>query len=467
MSGRTRSRSRGQHRETSRAHREGVESRRVALEIVQRVTDDGAYADLLLGERLPAFLPADRRVVTRIVLGTIAWLGRIDYELEKRTGRPLGGIQPAALAIMRTALYQLRFLDRTPAHAVVDTAVTLARATRDAELAAGFINAVLRRATRETIALPPREKNEVQHLAVKWSHPPWMVERFVAWFGVEAAERLMKADNEAAPNVIRLNLARGTRDEILARLESDGFKIARGGRSAETVILASASLIDSRPFAEGLFQPQSEASQIVARMLAPTADAIVADCAAAPGGKSTHLAELAGASARIVALDQNPHGLVNARGIARRLGHHNVAVVRADVTVGVPLRPASFTHILLDAPCTGLGTMREHPEIRWRLKPGDPSRMAKLQLKMLESAAALAKTGGALVYSVCSFAPEEGDGVIDAFLSEHREFEIDPRAPNYEEIKDLLDERAALKTRPDIGGLDGFFAVRMLRARMG
>jgi 16S rRNA (cytosine967-C5)-methyltransferase len=463
MSERPHSKTRGTNREASRTSREGVESRHAALEIVQRVIDDGAYADLLLGERLPAFLPADRRLVTRIVLGTIAWLSRLDYELEKLTGRPLGGIQRAALVIMRTALYQLRFLDRTPAHAVVDTAVTLARETRDAKLAAGFINAVLRRATRETIAIPPREKNAVQHLAIKWSHPKWMVEQFIKWFGVEAAERLMEADNEAAPNVIRMNLARGTREELLARLNSDGFQIAPGGRSPETAILASAPLMDSRAFAEGLFQPQSEASQLVTRMLAPTATAIVADCAAAPGGKATHLAELGGSNAKIVALDQNPHGLANARAVARRLGHHNLAVVRADVTAGVPLKPASFTHVLLDAPCTGLGTMREHPEIRWRLKPGDPSRMAKLQFKMLESAAMLVKPGGAIVYSVCSFAPEEGDGVVDAFLSAHREFEIDRCPPNYDEIKDLLDERGALKTRPDDGGLDGFFAVRMTR----
>jgi 16S rRNA (cytosine967-C5)-methyltransferase len=463
MSERRRSGSRGTHRETSRAHREGLESRRVAIEIVRRVTEDGAYADLLLGEHLPAFLPPDRRLVTRIVLGTIAWLARLDYELEKLTGRPLDGIQPAALAIMRTALYQLRFLDRTPAHAVVDTAVTLAKESRDAKVAAGFINAVLRHATRETVAMPPREKDEAQHLAVKCSHPKWMVERFIAWFGIEGAERLMEADNDAAPNVIRLNLSRGSREEIVARLESEGFEIAAGGRSPETAILASAALMDSRAFAEGLFQPQSETSQLVSRMLMPAPGAIVADCAAAPGGKSTHLAELASASARIVALDQNLHGLASASAIARRLGHHNVAVVRADITAGVPLKPASFTHVLLDAPCTGLGTMREHPEIKWRLNSGDPARMAKLQLKMLESAAALVKPGGAIVDSVCSIAPDEGAGVVDAFLGAHREFEIDRRPPNYDEIKDLLDERGALKTRPDQGGLDGFFAIRMIR----
>jgi 16S rRNA (cytosine967-C5)-methyltransferase len=463
MSERGHIRKRGAHREKSRANREGVETRRVATEIVRRVMDEGAYADLLLGEHLPAFLPPDRRLVTRIVLGTIAWLGHLDFELGKLTERPLAGIQPAALAIMRTALYQLRFLDRVPARAAVDTAVTLAKETRDAKLAAGFINAVLRRATRETIALPPREKNEGQHLAIRWSHPKWMVERFIAWFGVEVAERVMEADNEAAPNVIRLNLARGTREEIIARLESEGFEIAAGGRSPETAILASAALMDSRAFAEGLFQPQSETSQLVSRMLMPAPGAIVADCAAAPGGKSTHLAEIAGGGARIVALDQNLHGLASAWAIAKRLGHHNVAVVRADVTVGVPLKPASFTHVLLDAPCTGLGTMREHPEIRWRLKPGDPARMAKLQLKMLESAAALVKPGGAIVYSVCSFAPEEGAGVVETFLGTHRELEVDRRPPNYEEIKDLLDERGPLRTRPDIGGLDGFFAIRMVR----
>ena len=350
-----------------------------AAEILYRVDQESGYADVLLGGRLPDFAPADRRLITRLVLGTLAWRGRLDYELAHLTGRKLEGIQPAALAIMRMGLFQLRFLDRIPQHAVVDTAVSIAKRIPEARKASGFVNAVMRRATRETAPMPSRERNEKSYLAVEYSHPRWMVERFVDWFGIANAERLMAANNDAAPNVIRLNLARGSRAEIIEKLIADSFEIGAPGRAPETIALNSAPHFESRAYRDGLFHAQSEASQMVARMLAPRAGATVVDCAAAPGGKSTHLAEMVGERGRVIAVDLNLGGLRNARGLARRLRHHNVEFVCADLTAAAPLAPSSFESVLLDAPCTGIGTLREHPEIKWRLKPGDPARMAAIQ----------------------------------------------------------------------------------------
>ena len=451
----------------SRSHDrdEGLASRFAAAEILFRVDQESAYADVLLGARLPEFAPADRRLITRLVLGTIAWRGRLDYELKHLTGRKIEGIQPVALAILRMGLFQLRFLDRIPQHAVVDTAVSLAKRHPDARKAQGFVNAVMRRATREPAPMPSRERNEKSFLAIAFSHPRWMVERFVDWFGVADAERLMAANNDAAPNVIRLNLSRGSRAEILERLGKDGFEIGAGGRAPETITLKSAPRFESDSYRDGLFHAQSEASQMVARMLGVRAGATVADCASAPGGKATHLAELVGERGRVIAVDLNRNGLKNARDLARRLRHQNVEFVCADLMAPAPLRPGTFEYALLDAPCTGLGTLREHPEIRWRLKPDDPARMGAIQLRMLENAAALLRAGGAIVYSVCSLAPAEGEGVIDEFLKTHAEFEIDARPPSYDAVKDVLDARGFMKTRPDVGGLDGFFAARLVRRK--
>ena len=175
-------------------------------------------------------------------------------------------------------------------------------------------------------------------------------------------------------------------------------------------------------YRDGLFHAQSEASQMTARMLAPRAGATVVDCAAAPGGKATHLAEIVGAHGRVIAVDVNLNGLKNARALARRLRHRNVEFVCADLTAAAPLRQSSFDYVLLDAPCTGIGTLREHPEIKWRLKPTDPARMAAIQSRMLENAAALVRRGGAIVYSVCSIAPEEGESVVDGFLAKPQRF---------------------------------------------
>ena len=444
---------------------EGLASRMAAAEILYRVDQESGYADVLLGGRLPDFPPADRRLITRLVLGTLAWRGRLDYELAHLTGRKLEGIQPAALAIMRMGLFQLRFLDRIPQHAVVDTAVSLAKRIPEAREAAGFINAVMRRATRETAPMPARERNEKSYLAVMYSHPRWMVERFVDWFGVANAERLMTANNDAAPNVIRLNLARGSRAEIIEKLSADGFGIGAPGRAPETIVLNSAPQFESRAYREGLFHAQSEASQMAARMLAPRAGATVVDCAAAPGGKATHLAEMVGERGRVIAVDLNLNGLRNARGLARRLRHRNLEFVCADLTAAIPLAPSSFESVLLDAPCTGIGTLREHPEIKWRLKPGDPARMAAIQSRMLENAAAIVRRAGAIVYSVCSIAPEESEGVVDGFLARHGDFEIDRAVAADGVLKDVIDARGFMKTRPDVGGLDGFFAARLVRRR--
>ncbi len=442
----------------------GVAARRAALEILLRVNRESAYADLLLGRRLPEFDESDRRLITRLVLGTLAWRGRLDDEIGRLASRPVEKIGPAVLEILRMALFQMRFLTRVPEYAAVDTAVGLARANPETRDAAGFINAVLRRAAREPGAAMVACSDDAEgRLAVQWSHPRWLAKKFIQWFGAEGAESLMAADNEAAPTAIRLNLARGARDDLIARIEADGMRVAGPGRFPETLLLSGAPGIGSESFRAGLFHAQSEASQMVARLLAPARDAVVADCAAAPGGKTTHLAELVGERGRVIALDRSLRGLGNARAVARRLGHRNIDFVCADLESGPPFSASSFEFVLLDAPCTGTGTLREHPEIRWRLGPGDFARMAAVQLAMLENAAAMVRPRGALVYSVCSLAPDEGADVVAGFLAGHPEFTLDRDSPVSQALGGVLREDGAMLTRPDRDGLDGFFAARIVR----
>jgi len=237
----------------------GLRTRRTACEILLRVDRDRAFADVLLGRRLGAFAPADRRLVTQLVLGTLAWRGRLDFELARISARKLDTLAPEVLAILRLGFYQLRFLTRVPRHAAVDTAVSLAHEAQGGVGAARFVNGVLRSALRAPVPPPPREADEIGYLAVTFSHPRWIVEKFVEWFGVRAAETLMAADNEAAPNVLRLNLARGTADELIARLERDGMQVAARGRFPETVILKGPPIFESPSYREGLFHPQAEA----------------------------------------------------------------------------------------------------------------------------------------------------------------------------------------------------------------
>jgi 16S rRNA (cytosine967-C5)-methyltransferase len=439
-------------------------TRRSALEILLRVESERAFADVLLGHRLNEFgNVADRRLVTELVLGTLAWQGRLDYELARLSSRPLDELDRPIHTILRLGLYQLRRLTRVPAHAAVDTAVRLARDTGGARVT-GVVNAILRAALRSEVSLPDRRDDEASYLAVAYSHPRWLVEKLIEWFGPRDAEAIAAANNQAAPNTIRLNLARGAVEELVAQLARDGMESARGGLFPETMILSGAPRFDSPSYRDGLFTPQSEASQLVARLLAPPRGATVVDCAAAPGGKSTHLAELSGPHGRVIALDLNFAGLRQTRALAARLGGHNVYPARSDSSSALPLAPASVAGVMLDAPCTGLGTLRAHPEIRWRLTPDDPARMARLQLAMLEQAAALVRPGGVIVYAVCSLAPEEGVGVVTAFLAQQCDFAIDsPRSPLWQSV---IDKFGFLRTRPDQEARDGFFAARLIRRQI-
>ena len=444
------------------AETSGLRTRRTALEVLVRVARERAYADVLLGHRLDGFAAPDRRLITQLVLGTIAWQGRLDYELERVSSHALDTLAPEILAVLRMALFQLRILTRVPPHAAVDTAVTLARAAAGDGLGR-FVNAVLRNALRAPVPRPVRVQDELAYLAAVYSHPRWLVAKFIDWFGMRDAESILAANNRAAPNVLRLNLTRGDASELTARLEREGFELASHGRFPETVVLGSAPLFDAPALRDGICYPQAASSQMVARMLAPPPQATVVECAAAPGGKSTHLAELTAPAGKIIALDFNLSGLKKVRALATRLGHRNVFVAQVDGSKALPLRPQSCGYVLLDAPCTGIGTLREHPEIRWRLRPDDFARMATLQSEMLEHVAAIVRPQGVIVYSVCSLAPEEGAGVIDGFLARHPEFAVEMPPQLRERLEGLLDANGYLLTRPDRESLDGFFAARLIR----
>jgi 16S rRNA (cytosine967-C5)-methyltransferase len=432
------------------------------LQIVLRVARDRAFADVLLGRRLQDFAERERGLITQLVLGTIVWQGRLDFELSRHSARPLGELAPEVLAALRLGLFQVRILSRIPPHAAVDTTVSLTRELAGAG-SAGFVNAVLRNAIRSPVALPPRAADETEYLAIAYSHPRWLVEKLISWFGLQAAEALMAANNKPAPNVLRLNLSQGNVEDLVAVLARDGMTMADSGHFPETVILKGAPVLDGEAWRTGCFMLQAEASQLVSRLLAPCAQALVIDCSAAPGGKTTHLAQMVGCGGKILALDISFSGLNRVRSTAARLGNRNVLLARADTSMPLPVRPRIARFVLLDAPCTGLGTLREHPEIRWRLTEPDIYRMAMLQSRMLEQAASAVAPGGALVYGVCSVAPQEGPEIINAFLAHHPDFELDRTPSESEQLSGVFASDGCLRTRPDIDGSDGFFAARLKR----
>ena len=429
-----------------------ADARAVAHDVLVRVETEDAFADVLLAHRLAgdALAPNDRALATELVYGTLVWQGRLDHFLRALLHEPLERLDPPVRAALRLGLYQLRVLERVPAYAAVDGSVRLA-----GRRASGLVNAVLRRATRE--AEPTLPADPIDSLAVEWSHPRWLVERWVAELGADEAAALLEANTQTPHVAIRPNPRRTTPDALRSTLAAAGIATHPSEVVDEALVVESraARLRDLPAWREGLFAFQGEASQLVARLVDAPPDARVLDACAAPGGKTLAIAERAAAGRAIAAFDRNRGGLRRLVGEAARLG---VDVVVAGADARRPPTACTFDAVLLDAPCSGLGTLRRHPESKWRRRPEDVARLAALQRELVAGVAPLVKPGGLLVYAVCTRTRDETTDVVGALLESHPRFVVEPaRGP-------CVDTDGCLRTAPHRHGLDGFFAAR-LRAR--
>lgn len=430
--------------------------------------EGGAFADAELGRRwAQVSLDArDQALATRLVYGTLAWQGLLDHFIEA-LGRAPSRLETPVRTLLRLGLFQLTKLSRVPEFAAVDTTVQLSKSFRRGA-ASGLVNAVLRRYLREKeqMQLPARGGDVPEWLSVTQSHPRWLVEMWLAELGSETTEPLLAANNEPAPTVLRVNLLRSSPEELVRRLASVGVE-ARPGRFAPQAVV----LIDGRDpaslpgHAEGSFTPQGEASQLVAHLLGVSRGQRVLDACAAPGGKTTHISELLGGEGEVVAVDLHRVGLDRIEAQARRLGFDCIRTVRGDARQRSLLGSEPYDAILLDAPCSGLGTLRQHPEIKWRRTPESLRDLSALQRELLTSVAACLRTGGVLVYATCTLSRQENEAVIEEFLASHDDFLRDRAAAALlpDSARDLVDAQGQLRTFPHRGGLDGFFAVRLKR----
>lgn len=453
--------------EPSVAPSDALSARTLALEVLLRVHGGGAFADVTLASALATseLATRDRAFASRLVYGTLAWQRRLDWQLAHLANRDPATLEPPVLAILRLGLHQITLLDRVPDHAAVATSVDLAK--RHAPAASGLVNAVLRRAARErdrlATVLPDPAADPVEHLAVAASHPTWLVERWVRRFGLDETRALLAADNDAAPTVLRARP--GERDALLERLAAAGIACEAGRFAPDALRVQGTDPHALAGWATGELSVQEEASQLVVRLLDPLPGMRVLDACAAPGGKSAYSGELMAGSGLVVAVDQRRRG---ARAIARnaaRLGLANVAALALDARgADAALAAARFDRILVDAPCSGLGTLRAHPEIRWRRTPQDLDRLAVQQASILESVTPLVAPGGVIVYSTCTLTDEENEGVVGPWLAAHPELEReDARDHLPASARDVVDASGSLCTLPHRDGLDGFFAVRVRR----
>jgi 16S rRNA (cytosine967-C5)-methyltransferase len=476
--------------------RRGVSaSRRAAFEVLRRVEDEGAFASVLLASATGELRADDRALCYELVLGVLRrqlWLDKLIEHYA--SGRAASRLDAPVRRALRLGLYQLRFLTRIPQSAAVNESVNLAYEAR-LRSAANFINAVLRRATREPDYDPATQATgELERISIAASHPAWLVERWMKFSGASDAESFAHANNMTPPVAFRINSRRANRDEVLERLRVAGVeakpsRIApdawridgaggvgssagngvnsgmssgmSGGMSSGMGSGGAAASVLRALAGEGAIYMQDEASQLVAHVLGARACERVLDVCAAPGSKTTQIAALAQDGAFVFAGDIYAHRLRTLGETAARQGLESIRMIAYDAEAApLPFAAGSFARVLVDAPCTGTGTLRHNPEIRWRITPADIVDLAARQRRILAHAAQTVCVGGRLVYSTCSVEPEENEEVVSAFLETQRAFKL-IRPEHVPE--QLLTKKGAARTWPQRDGTDGFFVAAFER----
>ncbi len=429
------------------------DARMVALRALG-VLDGGAFAQFAIQEEShrAGLDSRDTRFVRELVLGTERWRALLDDMLSPHLRKGLSKTDPVVLRILRLAAYQLHFMDRVPARAAIHSAVEMCRSTRGEGLTR-FVNGVLRSLQRSDYAPPASLSTE--DLAVRLSHPEWMIQRYLVESEIDEVIGRCAANNRPAPLTIRCR--KSTRETLVKSLEAEGATVRETDWSPFGLhVSGHPSPFSSDSFKAGEWVAQDEASQLAVLMLGDTTGTRVWDVCAAPGGKTEFLVDLGDAES-IFATDSAPKKI---KRLQHRLGHSANCVVhdaRQDLAM-----EGGFDRVLLDAPCTAMGLIHRHPEIRWRRSPGDIEDRVDLQRAILSRVADQVNPGGVLVYSVCSDTPEEGPEQIRAFLARRPDFRVE--APIGDDANwDILSQEGWLKTRPDLQGCDGFFAARLMR----
>ncbi|HVP02442.1 MAG TPA: transcription antitermination factor NusB [Solirubrobacteraceae bacterium] len=386
-------------------------ARRAAHAVVLRTIAEGAYADRAFHGEAEGLAPRDRQLAKRLAFGTVQRRGTLDWVAGRYTH---GTLEPRVRAALQLGLYQLLFMDGVAPHAAVGEAVELAKPSRGHRV----VNAVLRRVQREGVELPADDTPE--GAAVRHAHPLWLVQMWWDWLGPGPTRALLRACNEPAELALRVN-------PLAPAAALDDIP---GTREGDTIIVSGPFDAFSHPgYAAGAFTPQSRAAQRVGTFVDPQPGERVLDLCAAPGGKTTHLAALMGGAGEIVAVERHAGRAAALERTCARMHAGNVRVVRADA---LEFRDrAGFDRVLLDPPCSGLGTLQSHPDLRWRVTPADVAELAAQQRRLLAAARKSLRPGGRLVYAVCTLSPDE----------------------------ELLQGVERWRTLPSVDGTDGFYSA--------
>jgi 16S rRNA (cytosine967-C5)-methyltransferase len=444
-------------------------ARVVALDTLRRV--HAGHSDLAAALERGRVRLADERdqaLAAEIAIGTLRWRAALDHAIAWAGNRHVEAFDAEVLDILRLSAYQLLHLDRVPASAVVNDGVTLSRQRGHAK-AAGAVNAILRRISRNRSRLPmPDSSDPRNYLSITWSHPAWLVGRWLDRYGFGAALEWVRFNNTPAPLTLRANTLLTTRDALAERLEQHGVRTRPCAHAPDGLVVESGRPFAAPAWEAGEFLAQDEASQLVGAFAAPPPGSRALDVCAAPGGKTAQLAAAIGAPGLLVAGDLRSRRLRLLRQTLRAARIAPAHIVCHDLLGGLPFG-AAFDCVLVDAPCSSVGTIRRDPDIRWSRREEDLAALAGRQRRMLAEASRGVRPAGLLVYATCSSESEENDAVVDAFLDAHPGFALeDARACDAAlpaGVAACLDDRGCLRTLPHLHALEAFFAARLRRHR--
>jgi 16S rRNA (cytosine967-C5)-methyltransferase len=443
-------------------------AREVAMEILTKVEQQQAYSNLLLNQTLQKYKldRLDVGLTTEIVYGTIQRRNTIDYFLNRFASKGIAKLEPWVRNLLRLSFYQLYYLERIPVHAIVNEAVNIAKRKGHKGIS-GMVNGILRNIIRskEELVLPS-ELDPVRRIALKHSHPEWMVSRWVAQYGEQTTESICEANNSTPHASVRVNTVRHDRDSIMRKMMEKSLQVKPSPLTKSGIIVENGgNMAYSEWFENGDISIQDESSMLVAEIVNPVSGMKVLDCCAAPGGKSAHLAEMMKNKGKVWANDIHPHKQKLIEDQAKRLKLDSIEAIVSDAKhLADKFAAGTFDRILVDAPCSGLGVIRRKPDLKWIKEESEIKQIPSVQLDILSTAAKLLRADGTLVYSTCTLEFEENQGVIQAFLENHPEFEldgsIDESLPG-EWIERMEVPSGMLRILPHYFHSDGFFIAKL------
>ncbi|MFO7665556.1 MAG: 16S rRNA (cytosine(967)-C(5))-methyltransferase RsmB [Desulfobacterales bacterium] len=449
------------------------DARSLALSILNQLDRSDKTLDSILEEfQKDLILPKrERALFNAIVYGVLRWRGKLDWIISHLSKLHINKTKPEVLNILRIGLFQIIYLNRIPVSAAVNTAVELAKHSAG-ERGAGYVNAILRKASREheTFLFPENVKKPEHALSVSKSFPEWMIKRWIRLLGKSRTIEMCDAINEIPPITVRVNTLKTSRRELINCMESDVRNIRPTLHSPFGISFSNPekSINEMETFRKGWFQVQDEAAQLVTMFLDPGPGDKVLDACAGLGGKTGHIGQLMRNSGEITALDIDNVKLDRLSREMERLGITNVTTVKDNIGNPLLLKNYSghFDRIILDAPCSNMGLLRRNPDVKWNLQEKKLAQYKKRQLLFLDNLANLLKPPGIMVYAVCSNEPEENEEVIKEFLINHPDFGIDHNVLFLpDSVGMLINSSGFIKTFPHINNMDGFFSVRLVRLK--